>query len=189
MTPFLRDVRYATRSTLRQSEAVVGQDAPADSADSNPILTPPRGLCALFIFALLTLSSPGPAQPPAADWPRWLGPHGDGVAVSTGVLRRGASVGLRERWRRPIGDGLKRLLKNQQQSSLIVDIDPADFAPLLAEVGHHRFDIGLLGFLQSHVLAHFSHDPLVVFIGRQILQHLSGFILDAHEAQSRDIVG
>ena len=56
-----------------------------------------------WIGAVLWLASAVPAR--AEDWPQWRGPNRDGAWHETGLLETFPSVGLKVRWRVPVGWG------------------------------------------------------------------------------------
>ena len=41
----------------------------------------------------------------AADWPQFLGPHGDGISRETGLLKEWPEGGPKQVWKVPLGDG------------------------------------------------------------------------------------
>src|SRR5262245_36546019 len=50
-------------------------------------------------------SSSGPAGKPGSDWPRFLGPTGDGVSTEKGILTAWPKEGLRLVWEANLGEG------------------------------------------------------------------------------------
>ena len=66
----------------------------------------------VLTFGLVLASAVHAEAPPdlwtrkaGADWPRFLGPTGDGVAPETGILTRWPREGLKVLWEAPLGDG------------------------------------------------------------------------------------
>src|SRR5262245_56133647 len=51
------------------------------------------------------LASGGPAGKPGSDWPRFLGPTGDGVSTEKGILTNWPKDGLRLVWEADLGQG------------------------------------------------------------------------------------
>src|SRR6266702_3433946 len=54
-----------------------------------------------------TMAAPssGPAGRPGSDWPRFLGPTGDGVSTEKGILTAWPKQGLRLVWQADLGEG------------------------------------------------------------------------------------
>lgn len=74
----------------------------------------------------------------AADWPRFLGPHGDGTSPETGLIKTLPPEGLPVIWKREIGtgysapsvrDGLLVLFHRQNDEEIIEGFSAADGAP------------------------------------------------------------
>ncbi len=55
--------------------------------------------CAVLLATCLTSSLP------AQDWPRWMGPQGDGVWRETGIIESFPESGAKISWRVPVGGG------------------------------------------------------------------------------------
>src|SRR5262249_15036157 len=58
---------------------------------------------AMTLLTLLALSARGPAH--AEDWPCWRGPHRDGIARETGLLKEWPKDGPRQLWRAALSGG------------------------------------------------------------------------------------
>ena len=54
---------------------------------------------------LATLIVSAAAQARADDWPRWMGPNGDGVWAETGIIDRFDDAGAKILWRHKVGGG------------------------------------------------------------------------------------
>ena len=65
----------------------------------------PEGLLVGLTLVGLTLASAGGAEPAQkSDWPQFRGPHRDGRASATGLLREWPEQGPKLLWRQPIGE-------------------------------------------------------------------------------------
>ncbi|MEM7351247.1 MAG: PQQ-binding-like beta-propeller repeat protein [Acidobacteriota bacterium] len=64
----------------------------------------------------------------AQDWPRWLGPNGDGSVVGGGVFDEATPRHLREAWRREIGSGYAALSVVAGRAYTLESDDTGDYA-------------------------------------------------------------
>jgi outer membrane protein assembly factor BamB len=59
----------------------------------------------LIVLLIGVLPTPSPARGSESDWPRWRGPHRDGVSRETGLLDAWPEGGPPALWRIPLGAG------------------------------------------------------------------------------------
>jgi outer membrane protein assembly factor BamB len=59
----------------------------------------------IVCFGLFALVGTGSRVVRGDDWPQWLGPQRDGVWRETGIIDQFSAVGLKVRWRAPVGMG------------------------------------------------------------------------------------
>ena len=62
-------------------------------------------LLRLFCFASLSIAAPALADDAPEDWPKWLGPRGDGISRETGLADKWPMNGPRKLWDREVGVG------------------------------------------------------------------------------------
>jgi outer membrane protein assembly factor BamB len=59
----------------------------------------------LALAALLVTALPAVAADAPEDWPRWLGPRGDGISKETGLAEKWSGNGPKKLWDRKVGTG------------------------------------------------------------------------------------
>ncbi len=63
----------------------------------------------------------------AADWPRWLGPHGNGSSPETGLLTAWPKAGPKVLWKHPGGEGYSTVVVADGRAITQVQHDGAEF--------------------------------------------------------------
>lgn len=82
-----------------------------------PLFSPPRIALVIALLSTLTACSPAQVKPQStsntstlrpgegADWPQFLGPHGDGISSETGLLDQWPKGGPPVVWKKEVGTG------------------------------------------------------------------------------------